>query len=524
MSGAGYIITNNEGRLDQLILGNAVLKQRIEYVRAVRAKMIAQGQLRPEDANPSLGDIEQTHIIFTHAQFKSYASINFEYYKANPQGGSQTLKADQTTPLDFQIPQYGDFIGDVVAHLSLSFPTYTYDSSNRWGIRACDYPGIRLLQRVALSVNSNNLDEYDQEVALFTKQFMVPSHKQAAYDRCMGQEEVLNARQSSIAMYSMNGSTSGPRMWQQFTNGPQTPKLAAGHSDIEMFIPLHLFHNDIRLALPAVCLPSSQRYFSLTLASTKQLFGFAPLNSSSAAPNPLSTMGNASLTIAELYINNIFIHDDVHEIFIDRIGFNLIRTHKAQDFNLTESEGQHQVSQFKFPTETVFVGVRPTANLASGSTAVEDPFLDLWHRYSSVSRTAITFSDAQSSPEEIPGLTFQVPSFTRTITKQGFISQGVDLYKEFPAAFYDSYIPYNYGGCNISAPKQGDGGMMAPFNFYPGTYQPSGYVNISRSQSFYWKYTSSFISTSNPCTAYLRSIALNFLVITDGNAYIRYLT
>jgi hypothetical protein len=528
MSGGGYAITNNEGRLDQLILGNDVLKQRIAYVRSYRAELIRQGKLRPEEANPSLGDIEQTHIIFVHGNFKSYASTNFEYYRANPQGGSSSLKTNATTPVDFQIPQYGDFIGDVVAHVVLNFPTYTEtdavtSGTPDWLIRACDYPGLRLLQNVSLSVNSNDLDTYDSEISVFTNQFMVPPHKRDAFDRCVGQEAKHLVPQTSWGMVSMNSITDTtatvlPRMWGTFTNGAQTPRnaLVAASSSIEMFIPLNLFHSDIRLALPAVCLPSNQRYFRLVLASTQQMFGFAPSAATMATTNhPAANMQGAVISTLELFINNIFVHDEVHEIFIDRVGFNLIRIHKAQDFNLSVASDQPQLSQFKFPTETIFIGVRPVTNTGSAAANTEDVFLTRWCKYSGQTDSAVVANASSAS------LIFRVPSYTRTVDTIGLISQGVDLYKDFPTGLFDSYIPFNYGGVNICAPKAGDGALMATFAFYPGTYQPSGYINISRSQQFYWKYTSTYISSGS---ASVRSVALNFLVITNGNAYLRYLT
>jgi hypothetical protein len=523
MSGAGLMLTNNEGRLDQLILGNDILKQRIDHVRAVRAELISQGKLQPKDANPSLGDIEQTHLIYVHAQFKSYVSINYEYYKVNAFGGSPQLKTDSTVPLDFQIPQYGDFIADTLAHVVLNFPTYT-DTNSDWLIKAADYPGVRLFQNVALSINSNTLDEYDAETANFTRQFMVLEHKKAAFDRCVGQEEHIHVPQNSKAKFAMSGSQ-GPRMWGDFTNGAQTPKAGSDQAKIEMFVPFLLFHQDVRLALPAVCLPSSHRYFKTVLSSTKQLFGFAPRDTSSTV-HPAPSMQGAVIDTIELYVNNIFIHDEVHDIFVDRIGFNLIRVHKAQDFNLTAPSGQEQLSQFKFPTETIFIGVRPNANLntssAFGAGAVEDPFLTQWHKYSGITTSAVNIQD--SVPGNIPAFSFDVPSYTKTVKSLTIISQSVDIYKDFPSGFYDSYIPFNYGGVNIGSSRVGDGTMMITFNFYPGTYQPSGYINISRSAQFYFKYSSDYISTSQPCTAVCRSLAINFLVINNGNAYLRYLT
>lgn len=70
------------------------------------------------------------------------------------------------------------------------------------------------------------------------------------------------------------------------------------------------------------------------------------------------------------------------------------------------------------------------------------------------------------------------------------------------------------------------GALMINFCLYPGTYQPSGHINVSRAREFYLEYTSDpavINSTSDGVLVVLAS-ALNFLLISDGSAVLRYST
>jgi hypothetical protein len=73
------------------------------------------------------------------------------------------------------------------------------------------------------------------------------------------------------------------------------------------------------------------------------------------------------------------------------------------------------------------------------------------------------------------------PVVTPTLTDISIQAHGVPLYNAIPASFFNSYTPYNYGGAHIQTPED-NGVYMIPFNLYPGSYQPSGHVNISRAR------------------------------------------
>ena len=100
-------------------------------------------------------------------------------------------------------------------------------------------------------------------------------------------------------------------------------------------------------------------------------------------------------------------------------------------------------------------------------------------------------------------------------------THAVELYHVNPAAFYNTYIPYRYGDYAVSAPID-IGAYMATFNLYPGSYQPSGHINLSRSREFYFIYTSSILSPIVTGTLHIIAIAINFLLIAEGQVALRY--
>lgn len=102
-------------------------------------------------------------------------------------------------------------------------------------------------------------------------------------------------------------------------------------------------------------------------------------------------------------------------------------------------------------------------------------------------------------------------------------AHGIPIYNGFISKFYNAYLPYHYGGPNVAVPKD-CGALFIPFCLYPGTYQPSGHINISRAREFYFEYVSSVVSTTTVGTLYVSARAINFLLISDGSAVLRYST
>lgn len=121
------------------------------------------------------------------------------------------------------------------------------------------------------------------------------------------------------------------------------------------------------------------------------------------------------------------------------------------------------------------------------------------------------------------GLQVTAPVYARTMDTINISAHGIEIYNNFPSKFYNAYLSYHYGGPNINTPTD-HGLCFIPFALYPGTYQPSGHINISRAREFYLTYTSSVISTNTEGMLVVVASAINFLLISDGSAVLRYST
>jgi hypothetical protein len=589
MATAGiFTLITNDGKQDRMLMATGLLKRRL---RSIKASRVAAGM---KDTTPTLLDIERTHVLFMTAHFKPFAAIGFEYHKVNPDSGGATLG----TEIRFSIPQFGDFFSDMAFYARFNKATYTPVASapNQDVFRYCDYPGERLLQKVKFDVNGNPLDEYTAEVYNFHRQANVQPNKRLAWDRLVGQEQ---PQEAYLAQQSLVQPSS--RVKVSYCDGYQTPK--GEHDALVVMVPLLFwFNKDARLAVPSVSIPYGQRFLSITLAKSTDLIELVtPPGSSGGDSGVVPT-----LTIAEcsLYVNNIFVNAEVHDIFIKRIGFTLIRVHRLQTTRVKDDNANILLNNMKWPIECMFVAVKPVAN-TTDIPFPDNKVLQTWHRFSKVvdstadvdgvasckvdaaaqaevdsflgvalnagtaaaqltdyaalgkttaagaalfalagaaasvaAATAANVRDAvqaadQGAADDVYHIhpvkdgecaQVEVRKHTPTVSKLSITAHGIDIYKELPGMFFHSYTPYTYGGHNV-ATSTDPGVLMITFCLYPGSYQPSGHVNVSRAREFYLRYWSEgAVSSSSPADLIVVASAINFLLISDGSAVLRYST
>lgn len=524
----------------------------------------------------------------------------------------------------------------MVVHAILTQPTLSkrdagdneIDASDQNLFRWCAYPGERLLKKVKFEVNGNPLDEYTSDSTNFHREFLVQPNKELGWARCVGQEEPEPGfvDQPNWANSGVLADDIAYRTAVTTTSGNQTP-TGTKSGDLELFIPLLFWCNrDPRLAVPSVAIPYGQRFITVELASAAELVGEVGRGAydglwdetSRAAGGSLST---ATLSKIELYINNIFVNPEVHNIFIKRIGFTLIRVHRQQTHDSTGGDETVLLQNLKWPIEALFVGMR-VKEYHNGTGAQTREHLDKWHRFSRVKSEArlsqgwtsgkqtldalyadgpalvaaattlttldttedsdvivataadtlselfaagdtltytsagetythvitavddaagtVTIADPATDTTDLiaatttnitvlritsnQSVTSTVDVCESTLTAVTIQAHGIPIYNDFPAGFYNAYLPYNYGGHNIRTPKD-CGALLITFCLYLGTYQPSGHINVSRAREFYITYTTSeFITSSQKGTLVVVASAINFLLISDGSAVLRYST
>jgi hypothetical protein len=349
---------------------------------------------------------------------------------------------------------------------------------------------------------------------------------------------------------------------------------------LDLWVPLLFwFARDPRLSIPSVSIPYGQRFINIDIAQQNEMLFTAPGNlflecktltytTTAVGPNAglvagiiptadvqcvvtktpvvLSDSGlqAQSITKSDLYINNIFVNPEIHDIYIKRIGFSLIRVHRVQTEQVTSSQESVQLTNFKWPIETIYLGARPVKNIAASNP---NQWRD-WHRLSSLSDQVISEACRDKTPD-LSGVTVDTatPSATqnldgvrsiictsecsrsvftesqKTINTLQVTAHGINIFQDLPEAFFSEYLPWQYGGHNIVTPED-DGALMVNFCLYPGTYQPSGHINISRAREFFVQHTSSYITPASPADMLYLGVALNFLLISDGSAVLRYST
>ena len=520
-TGGIFQLVSNDGRMDQLLLANQILRDNITAVKARRA---ASGE---SDTNPSLADLERSHVLFVNAHYKPYVAIAFQYFKVS--ANNVTLGSD----VSISIPQYGDFFADMVANVVIRAPVASHtgnatDVSDKTLFRHCDYPGERLFDEVRFEVNSNPIDSYTSESYVLHRQFHVPQDKSVAWDRCMGQERGASAsaaiQDDSNAEHAVTAHTRS-----MVYNGYQTFKET--HDDLNMWIPLLFwFNTDARLAFPSVSVPYGQRFITFRLTQAANLYHaiLNPGRTSSLGALTAPTLSTPQISTFDLYINNMFVLPEVHDIFIDRVAFTLVRVHRRQTQNLNKSSDSIHLVQLKWPIETLMFGFQPTVNRSanpdvtargSQASAVSSRMED-WHRYCKVTNTTLA-QTAVSGAASALNVKYEA-GHINTLQLQ---AHSVDLFAEFPAQFFNSYIPYQFGGSNITAPTD-PGLYLYSFALHPCQFQPSGHFNVSRARELYLNYTSSFISSeaNRTATFFVQAKAINFLLISEGSCSLRYST
>lgn len=520
-TGGLFQIITNVGKQDELIFADTLLQNRIADSKAKRMAMIKAGNdnISPY---PSLNEIEQTHILFTNIKCKPFVKMSMEY--------SRTPKSSVTleSQVEFDIPQFGDFFSDMVVNVVFDTVTASAtgsaaDASDVALCRYCDYPGERLFRKVQFTVNNAPLDEYYQEVYPFHRQFKVPADKLSGWNRSVGQSSANRAVAEYLSTTSSTAAPLGNQLEMRVLNGYQTYKTSQPR--LSLNIPLLFWFCDIRQAVPSAAIPFGQRKITIDLESQANLIR-AIVNPSATTALTSPTVTPLSIVTCDLYINNIFVDQTVQDIFINRIGFSLTRVHRRQLINLTKSNDQQQLTSLKWPTETIYVGFQPVANTTSNSTtttrgsqvSVIDANMEDWHRFGVVTTTSSAAATLNGA-----GAGYIVKSEASHITTIGIQSYGIDLFREMPGSFFNSYIPFQYGGSNICTPTD-PGLYMINFCAYPGSYQPSGHINISRSREFFIKYNSTYIASNAAVNMFVNAVSINFLFVSEGSAIMRFTT
>lgn len=513
ISGGVFTLITNNGIQDKLIMAADSLVARIQEISQYRLSKLrgrypgkTDAEIIKSDFNwmPTLSSIEKTHIVFVNATFKPYVSIAHEYVKTGPKGAQPKLGGGA---FNFTMPVSGEFVSDSVVHIRLD-GLRALDPSDK--VRYVEMLGHRIMKNVSFKLNNHTvLDTYTSDRYNIHWQFKVPQNKELAYLRNIGQEVPKEA------VLTGTPASDEYRQYRYYGNGPQTFKEV--QPAIDLWIPLLFWFKDVHSALPNFLFPYGQTNIEIEFENEDKLVAYADYGVAASGKiyNP------PSVTVCELYMNNIYIDPAVHRIFMKRFGFQLVRvtrTHKQS--SMQSASGPVKLQDIKWPVECMYVAFRPKVNYNTSY---------MWHRNSVVSE--VSFKEPIVTPADTIEYNYAIMlQEDSVISSLGLRMFGEKLYDDLPPAFYNSYIPSQYGS-NIKAPRD-IGWHMMNFNFYPGDFQPSGYINTSVGRELYLHFESAidpalqlpYIRPDNPVDLIVVADCINFLLVKDNNAILRFST
>jgi hypothetical protein len=87
-------------------------------------------------------------------------------------------------------------------------------------------------------------------------------------------------------------------------------------------------------------------------------------------------------------------------------------------------------------------------------------------------------------------------SRNNTVDSVSVTAHGMNLYQKIESEFFNQYKPLVFGEHTIVTPSD-TGALFINFALFPGVYQCSGHINISRAREFYINVQSSVIGLPN---------------------------
>lgn len=498
-TGGVFKLITNSGIQDKLLMAHDKLSETIRNLSYNRLIQLKEEYPEKDDQEllkmtsfwmPELNLIEKTHVIFVNSTFKPFVSLGLEYIKTQVFGPSPRFGGR----VIFTMPVFGNFVNDCVVNIQISsISALNAGDKVRW----CEFLGHRLFKNVSFSVNGNPLDSYGSDEYNAYYQFKLPINKQTGYLRNIGQEI------PKVGYLTPDPTTDEIREYRFFGNGPQTFKQT--QPALDLWIPLLFWFKDIQTSLPNFLIPYGQTNVSIELEDFSNLIAYNAMVGTGAYTQP-------TITKMELYANNIFMNPEVYNILMTKFGFQLIRIHKKHFENsLMVPNDKIRLMSLKFPIEQLFVGFRPVANLSNSQ---------LWWRNDVCSSVSVPEAVVIAGVLAINNAIFIEE--TPPVNTLSVSAHGVTIFQETTTPFYNSYLPYRFGD-TIKTP-QDPGWFMMNFGLNPNDYQPSGYINVSRAREFYLNYTSTYISSVHPTDLIVLADCINFLLLGDGSAVLRFAT
>lgn len=327
-----FSLMTNTGKADNLLLATDILSYRITKYGGNVASWLE-----------ALDLIKETHVLFVDGAYKPFVAAGFQYDKILTTGGGNVQMGSSVRfPLQF----FGDFINDAVVHIKLS-KLRTVSPLDK--IRYVAFPGHKILTTTLFTTKGPELDKYTSDHYNAYYNYHVAPNKKTGWLRNVGQEIPHQAYLTADPEFDSH------REYKSFGDGYQTFKQS--HNELELWIPLLFWFTKLNNSLPSTAINVGETAITCQLAEFSDLISVADYGGGGGYIEP-------TVDKCELYLNNIFINEDVYNLFIKHVGFTLIRVHVTHRVVLTQGNNNILMSELKWPVETLYVAFKPQSNLA----------------------------------------------------------------------------------------------------------------------------------------------------------------
>lgn len=443
---------------------------------------------------PTLNDICKTHVNFLTKSFKPFVAIGYEYTSDDPIGNNYQF--DQM--YKYKIRNIGSFTHDQFIHVRLE-GLKSINPNDK--VRYCDLLGHRIFESIVIKSSGSILDQYTTERYNNYFNFELLSHKRDGWLRNMGHGLPKYGYMTSDPSFQFSEV-------RYIMDGPQT--LKTSHDVVDIFVPLLFWYNlDVGLSLPNQIIPNNQLELEIKVVDVNKICAYdnaSGLNAGFVKPR---------ITIARMYSNHIHINPEINDMLLTKINFTLIRVHRQLQKILDKPEEEIQLLDLKWPLERMYFTFKPTENELGPNN------MDLWHRNGKMTVNEIPTAGITVAPFASAVSFIRHYNEQKSVDELSLTAHGVKLYDAYPSQIFNSYMPYKFG--KLTTPES-EGYYMINFDLTPGEYQPSGHFNVSRAREFFIRYRSKFINMELPTYLQLTGICINFLVVKDGHAFIKFTT
>lgn len=445
---------------------------------------------------PSFEDISKSHFLFLNNQYKPFVECSMNYLKS-----SINTKPLFGSSIDIIVPSEGNFLSDMALHIQLS-SLNPHNINDK--VRYVDFLGHRLIKKIQLVINNNIIDEYTGEFYNAYYNVFLPENKKRAWLSCIGQETPVEA---ILIQDPINDNYREKRM---IYSGYQT--LKSSHDVIDLYIPLVFWFNINKKEALLNNFPFGRIVLKVEFEEINNLVSCLDVENDIYHERFITPVFNE----CELYSNHIYINNDIQDLFISKLGFTLIRTHLQIKKILNKNNDDVSLaSELKYPIEDLCIYARPNIN-ESGIDS-----LNLWHKNSiQVLRNIkvpIIFNSNNTDQLGINNITYYED--TPLFNSFRFSIDTTSIYGGNPPLFYQSYVPL-VSGKTINSNNNNI--YYLSFNLYPKKFQPSSYINMSRSRNIAFEYSSNLLEAWSPVNLYIHATAINFLVYNNNTAMLNF--